>query len=575
MRRLTVWIVSLSLFGAFELAQAAEPPRAVSPGALDRVTSVVGACPTFSWSAEAGARGYEIVVYRLSEEGLDGPVRRIEVPAGATSWSPSAEECLAPGVSHAWLVRSVTDGGPGAWSEPALFEIAAGPSTGEVEAAIETLRRYLAGEREDAGEIGAQAPGAAPAGSVEAIDGGLGEEALDLPARHDRPGTVPPALRSKSHATAVAKDVPAASSTPSLTVSDQIHLGAASDLFKDGSVFLWDDTLGNTALGREALSSATGYATGNTAFGRQALRDTTEGANFSNGSRNTAVGDQALSNNTTASANTASGYQALFANTTGRQNTASGFQTLSSNTTGKQNTAHGFKALLDITTGDSNTASGWLALSQNATGSRNVALGFRTGYNLGLDVTDPATTMSDNIFIGNEGESDEQQTIRIGTDTHSTKFPGPHTRAFIAGIAGVEVTGDAVLVTSDGQLGISTSSRRYKEEIRELEAATDELKRLRPVSFRFRPELVAGGGDPEVGLIAEEVAEPFPELVTRDAEDRPRGVRYELLSVLLLKELQLQQARLEALQRRVGELDGREAKEPRRPWWRRCLAGRE
>src|SRR5713101_6871305 len=59
----------------------------------------------------------------------------------------------------------------------------------------------------------------------------------------------------------------------------------------------------------------------------------------------TALGEDALLNNTTGSNNTATGYQALDGNTAGTDNTAVGYQTLSNNTTGFSNTATGSGAL--------------------------------------------------------------------------------------------------------------------------------------------------------------------------------------------------------------------------------------
>jgi hypothetical protein len=64
------------------------------------------------------------------------------------------------------------------------------------------------------------------------------------------------------------------------------------------------------------------------------------------GNRNTALGDDALSNNTTfGENNTAIGFHALFSNTSGDDNTAVGRGALSSNTLGYLNTAIGFYAL--------------------------------------------------------------------------------------------------------------------------------------------------------------------------------------------------------------------------------------
>ena len=89
--------------------------------------------------------------------------------------------------------------------------------------------------------------------------------------------------------------------------------------------------------------------------------------------------------------------------------------------------------------------------------------------------------------------------------------------AFLAGVRGV-TTGamDAitVMIDSNGQLGTVSSSRRYKEEIRDMAGVETSARprQLRPVTFRYR-QASAGGEKPvQFGLIAEEVAEVFPEL---------------------------------------------------------------
>jgi hypothetical protein len=60
----------------------------------------------------------------------------------------------------------------------------------------------------------------------------------------------------------------------------------------------------------------------------------------------------------------------------------------------------------------------------------------------------------------------------------------------------------------------------------------------------------------EYGLIAEEVAEVFPELVVDDAEGRPYTVRYQLLAPLLLGEFQRQEERLRRQDQLLAELQG-------------------
>ena len=74
--------------------------------------------------------------------------------------------------------------------------------------------------------------------------------------------------------------------------------------------------------------------------------------------------------------------------------------------------------------------------------------------------------------------------------------------------------------------------------------ASGGLLLLRPVSFRYKPEVIEGPRAVEFGLIAEEVAEVLPDLVVYDEEGRPETVRYHLLSSMLLNELKKQHRQL-------------------------------
>jgi hypothetical protein len=98
-----------------------------------------------------------------------------------------------------------------------------------------------------------------------------------------------------------------------------------------------------------------------------------------------------------------------------------------------------------------------------------------------------------------------------------------------------------------------TSSRRFKDGIRDLANEGEALMRLRPVAFRYKPQIDAAGLT-QYGLIAEEVAEAYPELVTSDREGRPEGVRYHLLAPLLLNEAQKQRLTIESLRAEVEQL---------------------
>lgn len=293
----------------------------------------------------------------------------------------------------------------------------------------------------------------------------------------------------------------------------------------------------NTATGFHALFSNT-TGSYNTANGGVALYNNTTGGS------NTATGLSALTSNTTGSSNTAMGTVALFSSTTGNNNTAMGNASLFSNTTGVNNTAVGNNSLLQHSTGDGNTAVGDGAMYSQATGTYNTSIGrlslssvaagsYNTavGNNAGLNLTG---SDSYNIDVNNGGVPGDFGIIRIGT-------AGTQKAAYIAGITGVmtgSATASTVIVDTNGQLGTIASSRRYKEDIRDMGADSDGLLSLRPVTFHYRKPYSDGSKPIQYGLIAEEVAEVYPDLVVRGKDGQPETVQYYKLDAMLLNEVQ-------------------------------------
>jgi hypothetical protein len=245
------------------------------------------------------------------------------------------------------------------------------------------------------------------------------------------------------------------------------------------------------------------------------------------GNYNTAIGDRALEGNPPPEN---SGL------VPGSWNTAAGAEALRNNVSGSYNTASGGQALLHNQVGNENTALGINALLSNTTGSNNIGVGQNAGWRV--------TTGSNNIHIGAAGSSGDTGKIRIGTQ-------GIHTATYIAGIAGTHVTGAAVYATSTGQLGVLASSEHYKTAITSMGSGTEKLRQLRPVSFRLKTD---PKGDVQYGLIAEEVAKVYPELVIRDSAGKIEGVRYEELAPMLLNEMQKQQTKLQSLEEEVAQL---------------------
>lgn len=342
----------------------------------------------------------------------------------------------------------------------------------------------------------------------------------------------------------------------------------------------------NTALGEDALFSLAPAGDSNTAIGFQALYNDTDGSN------NTAVGSNALHNNITGGANVGVGHQALDANTTGTDNVAIGLNAMVANTTGGLNVGVGNTALQAHSDGFGNTAIGWGAMSLGYTGGYNTAIGhvamtFSSGSN-NTAVGDGAMNSSsgnsnvavgrsaglnfagdnniaigeyagqnvmrgaNNIEIGNEGAPKDDSIIRLGT-------VGVQKKTFVAGISSATVSnGVAVMVNGKGQLGIATSSARSKEAIKPMKDASEAILSLEPVTFHYKREL-----DPEAipqfGLVAEEVAKIDPDLVARDDQGKPSTVRYEAVNAMLLNEFLKEHRKVEeqgtALKSQAGKIE--------------------
>jgi len=283
---------------------------------------------------------------------------------------------------------------------------------------------------------------------------------------------------------------------------------------------------GNTAEGQNALLSLTtgGF---NTAVGWFSLQSNTEG------SFNTAIGAGALlfnvgdPNSGEGTQNTAVGTGTLLSNTTGVNNTATGSVALLKNTTGNNNIADGVRALISNTTGSSNIAIGSSALPNNTSGNFNIAVGAGAGGGI--------TNAFNCIAIGHQGADVNQS-------------------CFIGNIRGAVVAPDAVavLIDSAGKLGTTNgSSRRFKNEIKPMDNASESILALKPVTFHYKSDKT---NTPQFGLIAEQVASINPDLVMRDINGEVYTVRYDAVNAMLLNEFLKEHRTVQEQQATITEL---------------------
>jgi methyl-accepting chemotaxis protein len=153
-----------------------------------------------------------------------------------------------------------------------------------------------------------------------------------------------------------------------------------------------------------------------------------------------------------------------------------------------------------------------------------------------------ATTGDGNVYIGAgvegvAGESDHTYICNIET----TNVSGIGTDAVTANL-------------STGLLGHLTSSRRYKQEIQPMGAASETLYQLRPVTFRYKKEIDASQSL-EYGLIAEDVAEVDPNLANRNRDGQIESVRYSSINAMLLNEFLKEHKKVEAQQANITQLN--------------------
>ena len=312
-----------------------------------------------------------------------------------------------------------------------------------------------------------------------------------------------------------------------------------------GVLSLFSNTSGffNSATGAYSLANNT---TGlrNTANGYTALYRNADGTD------NTAAGFAALYHNTTAAFNCAFGEQALFNNLKAWTNNAFGVQALFNNLTGETNNAFGTGALFANTEGESNNAFGHLALESNVDGVWNNAFGFNAldsnvsgsfntaiGDSAGLDIDGDGNVCIGEGVFGESGANDSTYIRNVNTTA----------QPIVAGVDGVTVD------LTTGRLGHGVSSRRYKEQIKPMDKASEMLFSLKPVTYRYKKEI-----DPkqtlDFGLIAEEVAKVSPELAIRDAKGQVSNVRYNAINAMLLNEFLKEHQQVAEQQATIAEL---------------------
>jgi hypothetical protein len=154
-----------------------------------------------------------------------------------------------------------------------------------------------------------------------------------------------------------------------------------------------------------------------------------------------------------------------------------------------------------------------------------VGEGFAVGLNGGSSFFETGSAGS--YFSGNVGIGTTNPGQKL-TVAGSVGLPGIANGAGTAYVCTTLATG----VLSTSTTACNPSSLRFKDNVQDLPYGLDDVLKLKPVSFTYKPELKVPGN--QVGFIAEDVVQVVPEVVGLDAEGRPTNVDYAKVVPLLV-----------------------------------------
>jgi len=240
-------------------------------------------------------------------------------------------------------------------------------------------------------------------------------------------------------------------------------------------------------------------------------------------------------------------------------------------TTGSRNSYHGFNAGAFNINGFDNSAFGESAGALK-TGSGGSFFGSGAGGNT-------SAAGSNNTFIGRDADFVVTQSVLstnntlLGANAKVNQIGGATSLNFATAIgAGAVVnTSNRVQIGRDGfdsvsigffanatstqvcrsgqVLALCSSSRVYKENIAPFNGGMDIVKLFRPVTFDWKQR-----GEHDLGLIAEEVAEIDPLLVTHNPNGKIEGVKYDQIGMVLINAVKEQQAQIQQQQKQIETL---------------------
>ena len=222
------------------------------------------------------------------------------------------------------------------------------------------------------------------------------------------------------------------------------------------------------------------------------------------------------------------------------ENTAVGYSAMTHLSDGIGNTAVGFEALkggdFGPLIGNYNTAIGSGALRNNTDGHGNVAIGFEAGR---------TSSGNDKLYVHN---SNAGTSSLIYGDFFNAELDINGELTVLQGIYGT-LHGDSY------GTNYPSSDRRFKKDIAPINNPIEYIQKLRGVTYNWRKNEFPSenfNNKKQIGLIAQEVEEIYPELV-HTRKDGYKGVEYSKFTAILIEAVKEQQQMIEELQKQNSE----------------------
>jgi len=116
------------------------------------------------------------------------------------------------------------------------------------------------------------------------------------------------------------------------------------------------------------------------------------------------------------------------------------------------------------------------------------------------------------------------------------------------------ILAEGVIRSNNDIVAYYTSDIRLKDNIRVIESPVQKISKIRGVSFNWNDkQSVYGAGEKDYGVIAQEIEEVMPELVTT-RDNGYKAVRYEKIVALLIEAIKEQQGQITELKNLVNTL---------------------